>query len=172
MIRRDFIGTNAAEDAKLFEKVPPADSSIPLGDRSDAKKFGITETNFKHYLERHTFKYQKLNSKTINPAAGMFPVTTAVGDVKTMLIEALGKLPDTEQIGADPVSKSVDLSNGLRVNLGALKSGKLSAFFPVPGGTNTGYHKYEAVELKAIRDAKSEAIATAKPAAAAPKKKN
>jgi len=155
VIRRAFVNGTAAKDAPLFEKIAPVDAAIQLGGDSDAAKFGITATNMKHYLERHTFKYQRLNSKTIKPAAGMFPQGTTVDNVKAWLVEALSKLPETSTIGESAVSTSVTLSNGLKVNLGALKGGKLSAFFPIEGGSHTGYHKYSADELKAIRDAKN-----------------
>jgi hypothetical protein len=161
---------SAADDAKLFELTPPVNGEIPLGPKSSAAKFGITQTNMAHYLERHTYKYQRLNGKTVSPAAGMFPEGTTVNEVKAMLTEALDKLPADAKIGTTPVSTSVDLANGLRVNLGALSGGKLQAFFPVPGGTNTGYHKYEAADLKAIRDIKRPP-APAKQAAPAPAKK-
>lgn len=155
MIRRDFVKGSADKDAALFEKVSPPNDSITVGPGSRAEKFGIQESNMAHYLERHTFKYQRLNAKTIKPAAGMFPHGTTVDDVKKWLEEALVKLPDATTIGTSPVSVPVDLDNGLRVNLGALKGKKLSAFFPIDGGTLDGYHYYSADELKAIRDAKN-----------------
>ena len=119
IIRRDYKNGSADKDAPLFEKVAPVDKPI---DATKAAKFGITAGNMEHYLERHTFKYQKLNAKTVSPGAGMFPVGTTADDVKKYLDEALDKLPDGTTIGDKPVSTAVDLSNGLRVNLGALKA--------------------------------------------------
>jgi hypothetical protein len=154
VIRRAYVKGSAVEDAKLFDKSPPVDKPLDTAAGSRAAKFGITAGNMAHYLERHTYKYQRLNAKTIDPAASMFPHGTTADDVKKMLDEALKKLPDSTVIGTTAVSTSVDLDNGLKVNLGALKSGKLSAFFPISG---TGCHNYSADELKAIRDAKNSA---------------
>lgn len=156
-VRRDYIHGSAAEDAELFDKEPPPNDSINVAPGSRAAHFGIEQSNMAHYLERHTFKYQRLNAKTIKPAAGMFPYKTTVADVKKWLEEALTKLPDGAAIGQSPVSQSVVLDNGLKVNVGALKGKKLSAFFPIDGGTHPGYHHYSADELKAIRDAKNAA---------------
>lgn len=160
VISRDFIHGSADEDADLFEKQPPVDKPLDVSAGSRAAHFGITAGNMKHYLERHTFKYQRLNAKTVSPGAGFFPYTTnghttTADDVKAMLDEALAKLPDHASIGTTPVSVPVDLSNGLRVNVGALKSGKLSAFFPIAGGTNAGFHEYSSDELRAIRTVKN-----------------
>ncbi len=151
MIRRAYVNGTAAKDAPLFEKVSPVDAAIPLGDGSTANGLGITQINMKHYLERHTYKYQRLNSKTISPAAGMFPQGTTVDNVKALLVKALAKVPSGTAIGESAVSTTVEV-DGLKLNLGALKGGKLSAFFPIDG---TGYHKYSADELKAIRGEKN-----------------
>lgn len=160
IIRRDYLRGSAAKDADLFDKEAPVDKPLDVSAGSRAAKFGITAGNMKHYLERHTFKYQRLNAKTVSPGAGFFPHTTnghttTADDVKAMLDEALAKLPDSATIGTTPVSVPVDLSNGLRVNVGALKGGKLSAFFPIAGGTNPGFHEYSSDELKAIRTVKN-----------------
>lgn len=160
MIHRAYKNGDAAKDAPLFEKVAPIDKPLDTGPASQAAKFGITGGNMEHYLERHTFKYQRLNAKTVSPGAGMFPVGTTADDVKAYLDEALQKLPDGTVIGQTPVSTSVDLSNGLRVNLGALKGGKLQAFFPIAGGSNAGFHEYTADELKAIRAEKNKGDGT------------
>ncbi len=166
IIRREFIHGSAEEDAELFDKEPPVDKALTGNVARRAAELGITEGNMGHYLERHTFKYQKLNAKTVSPGAGFFPYhtdghRTTVDDVEAMLEEALTKLPDGTAIGQSPVSVSVDLSNGLRVNVGALKNGKLAAFFPVPGGSHPGFHAYTSDELKQIRAAKNTATAAA-----------
>lgn len=155
MIRREYIHGSAAEDAELFDKVAPVDKPLDVSPGSRAAKFNITSGNMKHYLERHTFMYQRLNSKTVSPGAGFFPYKTTADNVKAMLDEALTKLPDNTVIGTSPVSVAVNLSNGLRVNVGALKNGKLSAFFPIAGGSHPGFHAYSSDELKAIRTVKN-----------------
>ncbi len=152
VIHRAYKNGSADKDAPLFEKAALVDK--PIG-AANASKLGITQGNMEHYLERHTFKYQKLNAKTVSPGAGMFPVGTTADDVKKWLDEAIDKLPDGTTIGDKPVSTAVDLANGLRVNLGALKGGKLQAFFPIAGGSNAGFHEYTSDELKAIRTAKN-----------------
>ncbi len=161
-----FIGGSAAADAALFEKQPVADEAIDLAASKSAAKaatLGITATNLKHYLNRHTFKYQPLSSSsTYPPQTGMFPIGTDKDDVKNMVVEAIGLVPDSTPVTSDIESVLVDLSNGLRVNLGALAGGKLQAFFPQGG---TGFHSYTNVELQAIKKEKDDLEAPIKAAA-------
>ena len=153
VIRRAFVNGSAEKDVPLFKKEDPKsgdDSLTPIA--AKAGKLGVTALNMAHYLERHTFKYQRLSGKTTKQRAGMFPTGTTAAQVKSMLVEAVNSLPDDASIGEAVTSKTVDLKNGLKVNLGALKGGKLSAFFPIGG---TGYHYYDNGELNAIRLAKN-----------------
>jgi hypothetical protein len=151
VIHRAYVNGTAEKDAPLFEQSSPIPDEpvAPLPKAATDK--GITETNLGHYLERHTYKYQKLNAKTVSPAATLFPHGTTSENVKAYLLEALGKVKDTDTIGTTPVSLLVDIAAGIKVNLGALKGGKLAAFFPISG---TGVVDYTPDELKAIRDAK------------------
>jgi len=151
VIQRAYVNGTAEKDAPLFEQSSPIpdEQVAPLPKAATDK--GITETNLGHYLERHTYKYQKLNAKTVSPAATLFPHGTTSENVKAYLLEALGKVKDTDTIGTTPVSLLVDIAAGIKVNLGALKGGKLAAFFPISG---TGVVDYTPDELKAIRDAK------------------
>jgi hypothetical protein len=153
VIRRAYVNGTAEKDLPLFKLQDPKSGDNSLGTAAaKAAKLGITAFNMPHYLERHTFGYQRLSGKTTKQRAGMFPTGTSADDVKKMLLEAVGKLPDDAAVGEAVTSETVDLANGLKVNLGALKGGKLSAFFPIGG---TGYHYYDDGELNEIRKAKN-----------------
>jgi hypothetical protein len=156
-----YVNKDAAGDAPLFEKATPIPDDQVGPVPAVVTKKGVNQTNLGHYLERHTYKYQKLNAKTISPAATLFPHGTTADDVKSYLVEAMGKVKDSDAIGASPVSLAVDLSNGIKVNLGALKNNKLAAFFPLSG---PGVVNYTPDELKAIRNEKNKPPATKGPA--------
>ena len=167
VIQRAYVGADAKEDVALFPKDPVADEAVDLSTSASAARaaaLGITSINLKHYLNRHTFKYQPLTSaSTYPPQTGMFPIGTDKDAVKSMVIEAIGKVPAGKTVTADIESVSVDLANGLKVNLGALAGNKLQAFFPQSG---TGFHSYTNVELQAIKAEKDALEAPAKALAA------
>ena len=156
VIQRAYVNGSAAADFALFERLPAPDEAIDLTAPTVAPKataLGITSTNLKHYLQRHTFKYQPLNgASTDADLTGMFPSGTDKDGVKDMVLEAITKVPDGTVIEKKPVSVGVDLASGLRVNLGALDAGKLRAFFPLSG---TGVHSYTRAELQAIKAEKN-----------------
>ncbi len=163
VIQRAYVGADATTDVALFPKEQVADEAIDLSASAASAKaatLGITGVNLKHYLNRHTFRYQPLTSaSTYPPQTGMFPIGTDKDAVKSMVVEAIGKVPDGKTISADIESISVDLANGLKVNLGALAGNKLQAFFPQSG---TGFHEYSNVELQAIKVEKDALEAPAK----------
>ena len=167
VIQRAYVGADAKEDVALFPKEQVADEAIDLSTSASSARaaaLGITGVNLKHYLNRHTFKYQPLSSaSTYPPQTGMFPIGTDKDAVKSMVVEAIGLVPAGKTVTADIESISVDLANGLKVNLGALAGNKLQAFFPQSG---TGFHSYTNVELQAIKAEKDALEAPAKALAA------
>ncbi|MHB8645238.1 MAG: hypothetical protein ACYDAR_05565 [Thermomicrobiales bacterium] len=167
VIQRAYVGADAKADVALFPKEQVADEAVDLSASASAAKaatLGITSVNLKHYLNRHTFQYQPLSSaSTYPPQTGMFPIGTDKDAVKSMVIEAIGLVPAGKTVSADIESITVDLANGLKVNLGALAGNKLQAFFPQGG---TGFHSYTNVELQAIKTEKDALEAPAKALAA------
>jgi len=137
---------DAASDAALFSRKDPKSVANPAIPKA-ATNLGVTELNMKHYLERHSYGYQRLSSKTIGNDATMFPQSMGGAEISAALVGCLSQFE-----AGDDITKGVEKDfGGIKYRMTSRGSGKLNGFFPISG------HVYTASELDQMRGEKNKA---------------
>ena len=135
---------NAEKDAILFKRNDPNSATNPSIPK-EASDLGIEELNMAHYLERHSYSHQRLNSKTVKNAATMFKKTMSEAEISGTLVECLKQLTAGDDVTSG-VEKVVD---GVTYRMTSIDGKKLNGFFPITG------HVYTSDELKELRTEKN-----------------
>ena len=143
LIQRVF-HENAEKDAILFKRNDPTSATNPPIPK-EASDLGIEKLNMAHYLERHSYSHQILNSKTIKNAATMFKQTMGEAEISATLVACLKQLTSGDDVTSG-VEKVVD---GVTYRMTSNDGKKLNGFFPITG------HVYTSDELKELRTEKN-----------------